>query len=282
MDKRRFLQWGVLFLLGIFVLGAAIPAMADSNNAQAGTIGGMLNRGKAWAAGMAYKGGAQNMVKAVADLTGLDVSTIIQERQAGKSLAAIAQEKGVTEEALINKIMTDKQAKLQSLVDSGKMTQDQYDTCVSQMQTRVKENLESTDTGKSNGQVNKMGDGGGRPNMLQAVADLTGLDVNTIMQERQAGKSLAAIAQEKGVTEEALINKIMTDKQAKLQSLVDSGKMTQAQYDTCVSQMQTRVKESLERTDIGRGNKQGQEAGQGKGYGRGSGLRNKADSTPSQ
>ena len=154
-------------MLGIFVLGAAIPALADSNNASTGKMAGIMNRGKALA-GMAMgghgavKGGAQNMVKAVADLTGLDIDTIRQERQAGKSLATIAQEKGVTEDALISKIITDNQAKIQSLVDSGKMTQAQYDKCIADMQTRVKENLERTTTGPQNGQGQGAGQGSGK------------------------------------------------------------------------------------------------------------------------
>ena len=287
MDKRRFLKWGVLIMLGIFVLGAAIPALADSDNASTGKMAGIMNRGKAlagmaWGGHGAVKGGAQNMVKAVADLTGLDLETIRQERQAGKSLAAIAQEKGITEDELISKIVTDNQTRLQSLVDAGKMTQAQYDTCVADVQARIKENLESTATGKANGQAAKMGKAGGAQNMVNTVADLTGLDIETIRQERQAGKSLAAIAQEKGVTEDELISKIAADNQARLQSLVDAGKMTQAQYDTCISDMQTRVKENLERTTTGPQNGQGQGAGQGHGKGHGAGLKNKANSTPSQ
>jgi len=282
MNKRRFLQWGVLLMLGIFVLGAAIPALADSNNASTGKMAGIMNRGKAlagmaWGGHGAVKGGAQNMVKAVADITGLDIDTIRQERQAGKSLAAIAQEKGITEDTLISKIVAENQAKIQSLVDSGKMTQAQYDKCIADMQTRAKENLERTTTGKANGQAGKMVKAGGAQSMVNEVAELTGLDVETIRQERQAGKSLATIAQEKGVTEDILISKIVAGNQTKIQSLVDSGKMTQAQYDKCIADMQTRVKENLERTTTGPQNGQGQ----GTGRGHGPGMKNKANSTPS-
>ncbi len=172
MNKKKLLQWGMLLMLSIFVLGIAIPAMAGTNNVGAAKQGGMKNRANALGIANCIGNGQgsgnaqapQTMLKAVAELTNQDLATVMQERQSGKSLLDIAKEKGVTETALTDKVVADNQARLKGLLDAGTITQAQYDTCVSNMQTRVKENLERTTTGRANGKGQGTGMGQGRGN----------------------------------------------------------------------------------------------------------------------
>ncbi len=170
MNKKKLFQWGMLLMLSIFVLGAAIPAMADTNNSATTNPAGVQKWGNS--AGRANSIGngqgrgngtaPQTMLKAVAELTNQDIAAVRQARQSGKSLLDIAKEKGVTETALTDKVIADNQAKLKGLLDAGTITEAQFDTCVAQMQTRVKENLERTTTGKANGMGQGRGNGKGQ------------------------------------------------------------------------------------------------------------------------
>jgi polyhydroxyalkanoate synthesis regulator phasin len=83
------------------------------------------------------------------------------------------------------------------------------------------------------------------------VAALLGMKVEDIQAQRQAGKSLVAIADSKGVGEDQLINTILDAKKAILAELVDDGKLTQAQADLMVEHMQAQVKTMVERTTVG-------------------------------
>jgi hypothetical protein len=85
----------------------------------------------------------------------------------------------------------------------------------------------------------------------EEVATLLGMTAEQIQAERLAGKSLAQIADAKGISEDKLISTILDAKKADLAALVADGKLTQAQMDLMVEHMQTQVKTMVERTTVG-------------------------------
>jgi hypothetical protein len=86
---------------------------------------------------------------------------------------------------------------------------------------------------------------------IDVVSQLLGLTPEQIQAERQAGKSLVQIAAAKNVTEEALINAIMADKQAAVEKLVTAGTITREQADLRLTQMKENVKLAVNRTTVG-------------------------------
>lgn len=115
---------------------------------------------------------------------------------------------------------------------------------------------------------------------LNVVAELTGLSTEDIRAERLEGKSLADIAEVQGISEETVIDKVIADRTAALDQLKADQKITDEQYENCLTNMQERVKTNIERTTVGpaQGNKAGQGmgccqgAGQGQGQGQGRGM----------
>ena len=87
--------------------------------------------------------------------------------------------------------------------------------------------------------------------MDDAAEKLLGMTQAEIQAARLAGKSLAELAQAKGVSKDALIQAILDEHKADLGKLVADGKMTQAQADAMVSRMQEQVKLMVERTGTG-------------------------------
>ncbi len=142
MKIKSYFKVGVLVLLAVFVLGVAVPAMAGANN----RVGAAGKYGKA-----VVSRGAQTMVQSLAELSGKEVSDIQAQRHEGKSMIEIAKENGVDQEALVNTITKKNQEKLQTRLEEGTITQEQYDSCLQNMQQnikeRIKERLERTETG---------------------------------------------------------------------------------------------------------------------------------------
>jgi hypothetical protein len=116
-----------------------------------------------------------------------------------------------------------------------------------------------TGTGPGMGAGGMMGRGApawaGEP---EAVKALLGMTDEQIQAERQAGKSLAQIAASKNVGKDKLISTMVEAKKADLAKLVAAGKLTQAQVDAMVQNMQTQVTTMVERTNVGPAFAQGQ------------------------
>lgn len=118
--------------------------------------------------------------------------------------------------------------------------------------------------------------------MQADLAEFLGISQEDLQAERQSGKSLVQIASEKGVSEQELVDYVIGQRKARIDQMVSDGKITQEQADQHEQMMAERVKENLNRTDVGpngfgnggRGNKaagEGAGAGMGKGPGNGQG-----------
>jgi hypothetical protein len=83
------------------------------------------------------------------------------------------------------------------------------------------------------------------------VADLLGLTEEELQAARLEGKSLVDIAKDQGVSEDDLIEGMLSAKVDTLAQLVDEGKLTQAQADLMIENMRSRVQTMVERTDVG-------------------------------
>jgi hypothetical protein len=123
----------------------------------------------------------------------------------------------------------------------------------------------TSDTGQCGGMSGMMMQGGGMRDgdarggrgmpewagMDDAAEKLLGMTAAEIQAARLDGKSLAELAQAKGVSKDALIQAILDEHKTDLAKLVADGKMTQAQADAMVSRMQEQVKLMVERTGTG-------------------------------
>ena len=85
----------------------------------------------------------------------------------------------------------------------------------------------------------------------QAVSDLLGMTTEQILEQRQAGQSLAQIAAAKGISEDTLINTILQDRQTVMQQMVTAGTLTQDQLNQRLEIMKQNLKRAVESTTVG-------------------------------
>lgn len=142
--KRKLPKFLVLALVIILITGlaASVSAATDSNSGQ-NLAQQCLQQGRQR---------AQTALNALSDLTGLSIADIRNQRAEEKSLASIAEDKGVSEQALIDKIAAERKAALDQLKADGKITEDQYQACIANLEARVKANVERTTIGPNGGQ----------------------------------------------------------------------------------------------------------------------------------
>ncbi|MGE5449751.1 MAG: hypothetical protein ACM3PA_00020, partial [Methanomassiliicoccales archaeon] len=173
--------------------------------------------------------------------------------------------KNVTQDALITAITADMKQKLDTAKTDGKITQEQYDKCISDLASRVTEEVTEVHPGNREGKGGKFGAPG---QSLNVVSKLTSLTVAEIKTELQAGKTLAAIAATKNVTQDALIAALTADMKQNLDTAKTDGKITQAQYDKMTSDLTSRITKQVTSTSPTPG--EGGKGGPGmRGHGRG-------------
>lgn len=132
MKRSRWMVILSILLLGLFLT----PAFAGETGSSAWPGGG-LRLGRT-------QGG---LVATVADILGLDRAKVIEERHAGRSLAEIAQAQGVDKDQLVQKILEERRRILDQMVQEGRITQEQAELCLQNMQQRVESGVDRTSVG---------------------------------------------------------------------------------------------------------------------------------------
>ena len=140
---------GAVFLLAS-LLGAAIAA----ENTTAVTS----------AKGVGYKifCKAGNVKDLITEKLGLSAEELQEERHSGKSLAQIAEEKGVSSDELVEEIISAREKILKEKVEEGIITSEQAERMLENMKTRIAERIQSTERGfgkkyhgKAKGEMNR-------------------------------------------------------------------------------------------------------------------------------
>ena len=116
------------------------------------------------------------------------------------------------------------------------------------------------------------GAGFGYQTMTESLSKLLGIPAEDIHTQRLAGKSLVQIAASKGKSEADVVGALLGARKAALDARVKAGTITQAQADTAYKFMEQRIKDSVNRTQVGPNRPaDGQGLGLGMGHGRGAG-----------
>ncbi|MGE5380487.1 MAG: hypothetical protein ACM3NT_05405 [Methylocystaceae bacterium] len=182
-------------------------------------------------------GQSLDVVKTLTGLTSDEIQALLKD---GKTLAAIAATKNVSQDDLVAAVVKDTTAKLDTLKTNGKITQDQYDKFIADLKNRItKEVTETRPEGKGIG---------GPGQSLDVVKTLTGLTSDEIQTRLKDGKTLAAIAATKNVSQDDLIAALVKDATAKLDSAKTDGKITQSQYDKCLTDLKDRITKEVTST----------------------------------
>jgi len=134
----------------------------------------------------------------------------------GQSIAQVAQAKGVDVAKVITALVDEAKAKLAEEVKTGRITQAQADERAADLQARITEHVNRT------GGPGKGGHGKGGPGRkshgpgLAVAAKAIGISEADLLTELRAGKSIAQVAQAKGVDPAKVITAIVDEAKAKM------------------------------------------------------------------
>jgi uncharacterized protein (DUF433 family) len=182
--------------------------------------------------GMFGKDMSGQRLQDMATLLGITTSDLQSRLQSGKTFQQILSDLGITQADFQQKMQAQLKTKLDAQVSSGKITQAQEDQMLQRMQNPP---------AKGPWGMGAPGKPGTLPTqMLQGQADLLGISVTDLQSRLAQGKTFQQIAQDLGITQAQMQAKRLDQMKTHLQSLVTSGKITQAQADSLLQKMQNR------------------------------------------
>jgi len=123
---------------------------------------------------------------------------------------------------------------LAGLVKDGTLTQAQAD--------KVASTLENSLPQRGFG-----GRGGGHLD-LDTAAGVIGVTTGELHTALESGKTLAQVAQSKGISQATLVDKLVAAETARLAAAVKAGRLTQAQADAMTAELRTRITERVTTT----------------------------------
>ncbi len=183
--------------------------------------GGMANVGKF------------DLLKQTATILNVEESIISAQLEQGLTWVQIAAAAGLSEEDYLAKLVAAQTVTINEAVTAGKLTQEQADKLTTSLSDQLKKQVERTGLKQkdvsgtdANGQKNGKGvrgEHGQRSGFaseaeLAAILGITEEELGTLLQE---GKSLAEIAESKGITSDQLIAKIKDSLTDELKTFID-------------------------------------------------------------
>ncbi|SDI76923.1 MULTISPECIES: hypothetical protein [Paenibacillus] len=154
-----------------------------------------------------------------AAILGMDKETLKQSLK-DKTLAQLAAEKKISEADLIAKLQAERTKKIDEALASGKLTAEKAE----KLKQKMGEHLKFMVNHKLNGEGKFRMHGGKHHMILPAkdkLAGILGISEDELKAQLKAGKSLAEIAQSKGITKEQLIGKIKDEMTPWIEKMVD-------------------------------------------------------------
>ena len=185
------------------------------------------------------RGGVQVM-DAAATVLGMSVDDLMAELKDGKSLADVAAAKGISQEKLTADLLAQVKTQLDGLVSDGKLTQEQADN----IYTQTESNIDQIVSGQSGFNFGPRFGGPMQPGgvrVMDAAATVLGMSVDDLMTELKDGKSLADVAEAKGISVEKLTADLLGQVKVQLDGRVSDGELTQEQADSIYAQTESNI-----------------------------------------
>jgi hypothetical protein len=180
---------------------------------------------------------------AIASYLGVSTTELQTDLKNGQTLAAIAAAQGKNVAGLEAAMLADAKTHLDADVTAGTLTAAQEQAMLANLQSHIDEIVNST--GPIGGKGGRGGPGGPAS---AAVATYLGITQAELQAERQKGQTLAAIATAHGRTVAGLEAAVLADAKAHLDGAVSDGKLSAAQEQTMLADLQSRVSDIVNST----------------------------------
>lgn len=251
MNKKWLKMGAVTLAIGMLAVASVAAYAQDTVVPPADpAVSGLMFDGRGGGRGGLGRGG--DALAIVAEQLGIEQTELVTELQAGKTIAQLAEEKGVSTDDIVAAVVAARQETLTSAVEAGNLTQAQADARLALLQADAEALLNKTFT-FTDGRGAGMGGFGAGDGVLAIVAEQLGIEPDALVTELQAGKTIAELAEANSVSTDDIVAAIVATQQERLATAVTDGRMTQEQADARIELVTTQIEAMLDQPLTGRG-----------------------------
>ncbi|NOV03333.1 hypothetical protein [Paenibacillus planticolens] len=210
-----------------FVLGASmLPARSASANAPSGDPQEIVSLQQTDDKGHGHHSRKWPIIEESATVIGVDKEVLMKSLKSGKSIVEAAADKGVSEADLTAKLQQLRTGKIEVAVKDGKLTADQGEHMKQKLGEHLKFILNEKNLLDNHGK-SKWQRFGMKPD-TDKLAKTLGLSKDELHAQLRSGKSLAEIAQSKGMSKDKLVASIKEQLTPSIEKWVDHKRDTKA------------------------------------------------------
>jgi len=193
---------------------------------------------------------AYGQAELVAEPLGMTVDEVVAALQDGQSVADLAAEKGVALDTIVEALLAPRREALETAVENGRLTQEEADEMLAEMQAKITERLQEPGLPMGQGPAGQMQRaermGWQIHGQVHIVAETLGMPEQDLIAALRDGQSVAQVAEEQGVALETVVEALLAPRREALAQQVAEGKLTQAEADEMLAEMEAKITERLQ------------------------------------
>ncbi len=184
---------------------------------------------------------AHTLVEATAAETGLEARDILQQLSDGSTLANIINASGGSVESVINSAVADATEQINAAVAESRLTQEQADELIASLETVFTDAVNGELPARAGRPIQRLAARG----LARQVAEATGLEPGDVVEQFQAGSTLADILTANGIDVDTFTQDVLSRASERLAQAVANGRITQEEADEMIARLTERLPELL-------------------------------------
>jgi uncharacterized protein (DUF433 family) len=192
------------------------------------------------------------LLEIMAEALGMTVDDLREALADGQTIAELAEAQGVALEDVADALVAAHTERLQQAVKNGRLSQEEADERLAGMEADILERLESGELagpGDPGGFGKPGGPRGGHfgPGVhFDVLAEALSMTVDELRQALADGQTVADLAEAQGVALEDIADAMAAAHAERLQQAVEDGRLTQAEVDERLAEIEANILERLE------------------------------------
>ncbi len=157
----------------------------------------------------------------LADILGISGEDLASQLRDGATLAEVAEANGVATQTVIDYLVEQGQARIDAALEAGRITEEE----AAEKSAGLVEKAEA----RVNGEFSKRGHGkrGHKGAKLETLSEVLGLEQDELRTELRSGATVADIAEEQGVSVDAVVDALVADMTERVEAAVEAGRMSE-------------------------------------------------------